>query len=66
MGVGGWQSRRLDVRMRTPPQPNGETTKEFVHMLNGTLTTTERTMCCVLETTRRPTEAGGWVLPIEV
>mmetsp|Transcript_15933 Transcript_15933/g.47918 ORF Transcript_15933/g.47918 Transcript_15933/m.47918 type:complete len:451 (-) Transcript_15933:2211-3563(-) len=49
-----YQSRRLDVRMRTAPQPNGETTKEFVHMLNGTLTATERTICCILENHQTP------------
>lgn len=53
-GGGGMQSRRLDVRMRTPPQPNGETSKEFVHMLNGTLTATERTICCLLENHQTP------------
>ncbi len=28
----------------------GDTKKEFVHMLNGTLVATERTLCCLLET----------------
>ena len=48
------QSRRLDVRLRTPKAPGGETRKEYVHMLNGTLTATERTLCCVLENYQTP------------
>ena len=48
------QSRRLDVRLRMPKTPEGETVKEFVHMLNGTLTATERTICCLLENHQTP------------
>ena len=43
------QSRRLDVRLRTPKMAGVEPKKEFVHMLNATLTATERTLCCLLE-----------------
>ena len=28
---------------------NDEQSKQFVHMLNSTLTATERTLCCILE-----------------
>lgn len=31
------QARRLDIRLRTAKGPGGENKKEFVHMLNGTL-----------------------------
>lgn len=43
------QSRRLEVRLRTPKPPTGEAKKDYVHMLNCTLSATERTLCCVLE-----------------
>lgn len=43
------QSRRLDIRLRTPKAPGGEQAKSYVHMLNSTMTATERTLCCVLE-----------------
>ncbi len=39
-----YQSRRLDVRMRTPAG------SAHVHMLNSTLAATQRTLSCVLET----------------
>ncbi len=48
------QSRRLDIRMRTPKGPTGETKKEYVHLLNSTLTATERTLCCILENHQTP------------
>jgi seryl-tRNA synthetase len=49
------QSRRLDIRLRTPKNAGGEATaKPFVHMLNSTLTATERTLCCVLENYQTP------------
>jgi seryl-tRNA synthetase len=35
--------------MRTPKGPGGEERKAHVHMLNSTLTATERTLCCLLE-----------------
>lgn len=31
------QARRLDIRLRTPKGPGGENKKDYVHMLNGTL-----------------------------
>lgn len=42
-----YQSRALDVRLRTSQK--NELEKKYVHMLNGTLTATERTLCCILE-----------------
>lgn len=47
-----YQSRRLETRMRISQAPGGaapENKKEYVHMLNSTLTATERTLCCLLE-----------------
>lgn len=44
-----YQSRRLEIRMRTSKGLDGESRKEYVHMLNSTLTATERTLCCLLE-----------------
>jgi seryl-tRNA synthetase len=35
--------------MRTPKLAGEEPRKAYVHMLNSTMTATERTMCCVLE-----------------
>ncbi|GAB4815456.1 hypothetical protein N2152v2_002502 [Parachlorella kessleri] len=49
-----YQARRLDIRLRTMKGPGGEGKKEYVHMLNGTLTATERTLCCVLENWQTP------------
>ncbi|KAL6765757.1 seryl-tRNA synthetase [Haematococcus lacustris] len=51
-----YQSRRLDIRVRTPKNqgPAEASTKAFVHMLNSTLTATERTMCCLLENYQTP------------
>ena len=43
-----YQSRRLGARLFTPRGPADEGPKEFVHMLNSTLTATERTICCLL------------------
>ena len=43
------QSRRLEVRLRTTKPPTGEAKKDYVHMLNCTLSATERTLCCILE-----------------
>jgi len=42
-----YQSRNLDIRLRT--NQKNELDKKYVHMLNGTLTATERTLCCILE-----------------
>jgi len=38
-----YQSQALDVRIQDPKD------KRYVHMLNGTLVATERTMCCIVE-----------------
>ena len=44
-----FQARRVEVRLRSQAAPGQEQKKEYVHMLNSTLTATERTLCCVLE-----------------
>ncbi len=49
------QSRRLEVRLRTQKLPGTEAPrKDYVHMLNCTLSATERTLCCVLENYQTP------------
>lgn len=49
------QARALKARMRPNPQHNDhERRKDFVHMLNCTLTATERTLCCILENHQTP------------
>jgi seryl-tRNA synthetase len=49
------QSRRLEVRIRTQKLPGTEAPrKDYVHMLNCTLSATERTLCCVLENYQTP------------
>uniref|UniRef100_A0A6B2L3X5 serine--tRNA ligase n=1 Tax=Arcella intermedia TaxID=1963864 RepID=A0A6B2L3X5_9EUKA len=42
-----YQSRRLDIKYGNQKTEDGLT--PFVHMLNSTLTATERTICCLLE-----------------
>ncbi|CAK9164569.1 unnamed protein product [Ilex paraguariensis] len=42
-----YQSRRLEIRYGQ--KKNNEQAKQYVHLLNSTLTATERTMCCILE-----------------
>ncbi|PRW57840.1 serine--tRNA ligase [Chlorella sorokiniana] len=49
-----YQSRRLEIRLRSAQAPGGEAKKEYVHMLNGTLSATSRTMCCLLENYQTP------------
>eukprot|EP01023_Acetabularia_acetabulum_P037410 TRINITY_DN3545_c0_g1_i9.p1 TRINITY_DN3545_c0_g1~~TRINITY_DN3545_c0_g1_i9.p1 ORF type:complete len:518 (+),score=86.55 TRINITY_DN3545_c0_g1_i9:69-1622(+) len=49
-----YQSRRLEVRLRTPKGAGGEQQKQYVHMLNSTLTASERTLCCILENYQTP------------
>ncbi|KAG1654588.1 hypothetical protein FOA52_008735 [Chlamydomonas sp. UWO 241] len=53
-----YQSRRLDVRVRGTGDAGGNkhthTHTPQVHMLNSTLTATERTLCCVLENFQTP------------
>lgn len=43
-----YQSRSVNVRLRTDKKQDGDE-KKYVHMLNGTLCATERTLCCILE-----------------
>ncbi|XP_049404499.1 serine--tRNA ligase-like [Solanum stenotomum] len=45
-----YQSRKLEIRFG---QKVNEQTKQYVHLLNSTLTATERTMCCILENYQR-------------
>ncbi|KAL0222253.1 hypothetical protein RCL1_002107 [Eukaryota sp. TZLM3-RCL] len=52
-----YQSRRLDIRYRafkTGPSKGAE--KQYVHLLNSTLTATERMLCCIVE--HYQTESG--------
>ncbi len=42
-----YQSRSVNIRIRTDKQKDDE--KKYVHMLNGTLCASERTLCCLLE-----------------
>ncbi|EEC74691.1 hypothetical protein OsI_10395 [Oryza sativa Indica Group] len=42
-----FQARRLGIGYGQ--KKNDEQSKQFVHMLNSTLTATERTLCCILE-----------------
>jgi len=42
-----YQSRSANIRLRS--DKSKDDTKKYVHMLNGTLSATERTMCCILE-----------------
>lgn len=47
-----YQSRALEIRYGHPKQ--GEREKHYVHLLNGTLVATQRTMCCILENNQTP------------
>lgn len=47
-----YQSRSLEIRLRN--QKNDDKEKRYVHMLNGTLCATERTLCCILENYQTP------------
>ncbi|KAJ9141246.1 hypothetical protein P3X46_031803 [Hevea brasiliensis] len=42
-----YQSRRLEIRYGQ--KKSNEQAKQYVHLLNSTLTATERTICCILE-----------------
>ncbi|EXC15377.1 Serine--tRNA ligase [Morus notabilis] len=42
-----YQSRRLEIRFGQ--KKANDQTKQYVHLLNSTLTATERTLCCILE-----------------
>lgn len=46
-----FQSRKLGIGYGQ--KKNDEQAKQFVHMLNSTLTATERTICCILENYQR-------------
>jgi len=48
-----YQSRAMNIRYAIKNLEKGQTTP-FVHMLNGTLTATERTMCCIMENYQTP------------
>ncbi|XP_015073090.1 serine--tRNA ligase-like isoform X1 [Solanum pennellii] len=45
-----YQSRKLEIRFGHKGNDQG---KKYVHLLNSTLTATERTMCCILENYQR-------------
>ncbi|XP_041018487.1 serine--tRNA ligase-like [Juglans microcarpa x Juglans regia] len=46
-----YQSRRLEIRFGQ--KKSNEQAKKYVHLLNSTLTATERTICCILENHQR-------------
>nr|DAD33614.1 TPA_asm: hypothetical protein HUJ06_012465 [Nelumbo nucifera] len=46
-----YQSRRLEIRYGQ--KKSNEQVKQYVHLLNSTLTATERTICCILENYQR-------------
>jgi len=54
-----YQSRRLEIR-EGAPQKGPEKRKNYVHLLNSTLTATERTLCCLIENWQTP---EGLVVP---
>jgi len=54
-----YQSRRLEIR-EGAPQKGPEKKKAYVHLLNSTLTATERTLCCLIENWQTP---EGLVVP---
>ena len=50
-----YQSRSLDIRLRSKKgKDDKKDKKEYVHMLNGTLCASERTLCCILENYQTP------------
>jgi len=51
-----YQARRLEIRCGQPKQ--GDRGPRYVHMLNSTLTATERTICCILENYQDLDEEG--------
>ncbi|KAI5326464.1 PREDICTED: serine--tRNA ligase [Prunus dulcis] len=46
-----YQSRKLETRYGQ--KKSNEQTKKYVHLLNSTLTATERTLCCIVENYQR-------------
>lgn len=55
---GAIESRRLEIRCGL--KAKDQTRKRYVHMLNGTLVATERTLCCLVENYQT---AEGMVVP---
>ncbi|CAH9145164.1 unnamed protein product [Cuscuta epithymum] len=47
-----YQSRKLEIRYGQK-KGNEHSAKQYVHLLNSTLTATERTLCCILENYQR-------------
>jgi len=47
-----YQARRLDIKFGSVKAEDGS--NQYVHMLNSTLTATERTICCILENYQTP------------
>ena len=54
-----FQSRALGIRMAVKNLPKGES-MPFVHLLNGTMCATERTLCCIMENYQTP---DGVIVP---
>ncbi|OIW07121.1 hypothetical protein TanjilG_10094 [Lupinus angustifolius] len=46
-----YQARRLEIRYGQ--KKGNDQTKQYVHLLNSTLTATERTICCILENNQK-------------
>ncbi|GAA0145398.1 aminoacyl-tRNA synthetase [Lithospermum erythrorhizon] len=42
-----------ELEIRYGQKKNNEQAKQYVHLLNSTLTATERTICCILENYQR-------------
>lgn len=55
-----YQSRAMETRFGYKKM--GDREKKYVHMLNSTLTATERTICCILENYQDHSR-GGVVVP---
>ena len=55
-----YQSRSLDLRLRTPDVKGQDKVKAHPHLLNATLCATERALCCLLETHQ---DADGVIVP---
>ena len=55
-----FQSRRLEVRCGAPGKGPEKKKKSYVHLLNSTLTATERSLCCLIENWQTP---EGLVVP---
>ncbi|KAJ4822825.1 hypothetical protein Tsubulata_015827 [Turnera subulata] len=53
-----YQSRKLEIRYGQ--KKGNEQAKQYVHLLNSTLTATERTLCCILENYQKE---DGVVIP---